>query len=545
MGTNQLVIDRRLPPLVRAMMNPDFFADRPAQVELKETLISFVLLAGHHAYKVKKPAHLAFIDASTTERRKQLCQEEVRLNRRLSPQVYLGVIAIVSRDGGYVLIEDDVAHARDAVEYAVKMRRLPSDRMLDQMIADGTASLEDIRSIAERLVTFHARAAKDRAWNYGSAEAISRLVAGNLAEIEPTVADPLIRAKLARLGCYFKQFTLAHRELLDERARNGFVLEGHGDVRCDCICFTEGRVEIFDCLEFSESLRYCDVAAEIAFLAMDLDRLGQSNLSDELVRRYVELSNDPDILKLITFYKCYRATIRLKVEIIRSVEPDRSSKEQAEALERAHIYLDLAMKYAGEAPAKNLVIVCGASGSGKSTLARQLAGCLGFEVLSSDVERKRLAGIAPTTHFPERFRAGIYSEAFSRRVYEELLVNAEKLLKQGKGVIVDATFRHRGERALAIDVAMRLGVKAFFVECRAEPDEIRRRLIERQTRAREVSDATVETYLEQVNDFEPMVEILAGFHLVADTSRGTAEAAAFVEREIDRLSRQSIAGVSH
>jgi aminoglycoside phosphotransferase family enzyme/predicted kinase len=541
MGINQLAIDHRLPALVRAMMNPDFFADRPARIELKETLISFVLLAGGYAYKVKKPVHLAFLDASTAERRKQLCEEEVRLNRRLSPHVYLGVVAIVLRDGRYVLVEDDVARARNAVEYAVKMRRLPSNRMLDQMILDGTASLADMQSIAERLVTFHASAGRDRAWIYGSAEAISCLVAQNLREIEPTVADPLISAKLARLSFYFKQFTSVHRELLDQRARNGFVLEGHGDVRCDCVCLTEGRVEIFDCLEFSEGLRYCDVASEIAFLAMDLDRLGQSNLSDELVRRYVELSNDPDILKLMAFYKCYRATIRLKVEILRSVESGGSGKEQAEALARAHIYLDLAMKYAGE-PAKNLVIVCGLSGSGKSTLARQLAGCLGFEVLSSDVERKRLAGIAPTTHFPERFRSGIYSVAFSRRVYEELLVKAEKLLMQGEGVIVDATFRHRSERALAIDVANRLGVNVFFVECRAEPDEIRRRLIERQNRAGEVSDATVETYLEQVNDFEPLVEIRPGSHLLADTSRGTAEAATFVEREIARLSRPSITG---
>jgi len=261
MSVNKLAIDRHLPPLVRAMMKPDFFADRPAQVELKETLISFVLLAGQYAYKVKKPVRLAFIDASTPERRRLLCHEEVRLNRRLSPQVYLGVVAIIFRDGRYVLIEDDVADARDVVEYAVKMRRLPSERMLDQMIADGTISPEDIRSIAERLVAFHAKAARDRAWDYGSAEAISRLVAGNLEEIEPTVADPVIRERLAKISCYFRQFTSAHHELLDARARNGFVLEGHGDVRCDCICLTEGRVEIFDCLEFSERLRYGDVAA--------------------------------------------------------------------------------------------------------------------------------------------------------------------------------------------------------------------------------------------------------------------------------------------
>jgi aminoglycoside phosphotransferase family enzyme/predicted kinase len=545
MSVSSLAIDLRLPPLVRAMMDPDFFSDRPARVELKETLISFVLLAGNYAYKIKKPVHLAFLDASTAERRRLLCHEEVRLNRRISPQVYLGVVAIMLREGGYALIEDDLARACGAVEYAVKMRRLPPERMLDRLIADGTASLETIRSIAERLAAFHTTAARDRAWDYGSAEAISRLVTGNLAEIKPPVADPAISEKLASINCYFKRFTSAHRELLDERARNGFVIDGHGDVRCDCICLTGERVEIFDCLEFSERLRYCDVAAEIAFLAMDMDRLGRPDLSDELVRRYVELSNDPEIVALMPFYKCYRATIRLKVDLIRSIEQGRSRIEQAEALERARIYLDLAMKYAEEPPAQKLVMVCGVSGSGKSTLARQLAGHFGFEVVSSDIERKRLAGIEPTTHVPAQYGAGIYSESFNRRVYEELLLQAEKLLKQGKGVIADATFRHRRERALAADVARRTGVKAFFVECRAEPEEIRRRLIERQSRTGEVSDATVRIYLEQLSDFEPLLEIPACAHLVADTTRGTAQAAAFVESEIYRLSRQSIAGDSH
>ena len=524
--------NRPFSSMIDAMMAREFYPHRPPSVELKQTHTSCVFVAGDHVYKVKKPVSLAFVDCSTPAQRRALCEREVRLNRRLSPEVYLGVVPIVFQKGGYVLGEDGDDAGTDVRDFAVKMLRLPDDRRLDSLLAAGRVTPQDINAIAHRIASFRAAAADTEAWTYGSAAAVWRLITDNLGETELLVADTLTRDKLATVEAYSRRYVSAHWEFLNQRARKGYVRDGHGDLRADCIYLTPEGIKFTDCLEFSDRLRHCDAASEIAFLAMDLDRLGRPELSKELVEDYASASDDPDITILMPLYKCYRAIIRAKVELIRSHQGDCVIEERLLARERARAYNDLACGYAGQACPAGLVVVCGPSGTGKSTLAQRLQQCVEFQIITSDIERKRLGGISSAARVSEPYAEGIYSKDFSQRVYRSLADKAEEFIKRGKGVILDATFRHRRERALITNLAERSGLSPVFVECRADRTEVIRRLLERRTRTNEISDATVEIYQAQLNDFEPLDEIPRDCHIVADANYALAEIVVDVERRI-------------
>jgi uncharacterized protein len=524
--------NRPFSSMIDAMMVREFYPHRPLSVELKQTHTSCVFVAGDYVYKVKKPVSLAFVDCSTPAKRRALCEREVRLNRRLSPEVYLGVVPIVFKNGGYVLGENGNSNGTGVIDFAIKMLRLPDDRRLDSMLAAGRVTPQDINAIAQRIVSFRAVATDTEAWTYGSAAAVWRLIIDNLSETELLVADTLMGDKLAAVEAYSRHYVSAHWQFLNQRARAGYVRDGHGDLRADCIYLTPEGIKFTDCLEFSDRLRYCDAASEMGFLAMDLDRLGGPELSKELVRYYGCASDDPDVAILMPLYKCYRAMIRAKVDLIRSHQGDCVIEERLLARERARAYIDLACGYAGQACPAGLVVVCGPSGTGKSTLARMLQQCVEFEILSSDIERKRLGWISPTARLSVPYGEGIYSKDFSQRVYESLVEKAEGLISRGKGVILDATFRHRSERALVTNLAERSGLSPVFVECRADRTEVIRRLLERRTRTNEISDATVEIYQAQLNDLEPLDEIPRACHIVADTNYALAEIVVDVERRI-------------
>jgi hypothetical protein len=305
------------------------------------------------------------------------------------------------------------------------------------------------------------------------------------------------------------------------------VREGHGDLRCEHVCIgTAGDLAIVDCVEFSERLRYADVACDIAFLAMDLDRLGAHKLSEELINSYASLTRDSQFAGLVEFYKCYRAVVRAKVETLRSIESEVPIVERERARELAHRYFAMASRYAKCGCARAAVIVvCGAAGTGKSTLARALGERLGIDVISSDAVRKRLAGVSPTARMRATYGAGIYTEEFTRRTYEALIAEARKRLAEGRAIILDATFRHPAERRPVVEMATHAGAPFLFVECRVHDAEVLRRLRKRDQRPGEVSDATADIYVRQRDDFVRLDEIPERRRLVADTSRHPHEIA--------------------
>ncbi len=514
--------------LVDAMMAAGFYPHHPREVEFRQTHVSYVFLAGDYAYKIKKPVQLPFIDCSTLTKRRKLCEREVFLNRRLAPDIYLGVVPLVISDGVFSSGEMP-GSGGTVVEFAVKMRRLPEEQRLDSMAAAEKIGHPDIDALAERIAELHTTASRSEAWRYGAAAAIWQLAVGNVAETERVLADNVSLDKLKAIERYIRHYISSHWKFLNLRARSGRVLDGHGDLRADSVYFTTGGIKIVDCLEFSDALRWGDAASEIAFLAMDLDRLECPELSAELVRSYAESTKDPDLVILLPFYKCHRAVVRTKVELTASREVDRPVSERIACRERARRYLDQAGTYAARSPRPGIIVVCGAPGTGKTTLARSLGDLLGFEVVSSDSERKLLAGIPPTTRIEARYGEGIYSEDYSQQVYRALLKQAEQALKAGKGIILDATFRHRRERE-QLAVAP-FGVEPLYIECHADRHEVIRRLLERISRPNEISDATVETYLAQLDEFEPLDEIPGPRHIVADTTNDVTPVLAEVERQ--------------
>ena len=262
-----------LAALIAAMSRPEFYRERPRTVELIQTHISCVFLAGEMVYKIRKPVRFAFLDYSTLKQRYHFSREEVRLNRRLAPSVYLGVFPVLYQGDGFVLGEQASSlGGPEVAEYAVKMRRLPDDRILERMVRENRAGKADMARIADKLAEFHAGAASDHACTYAAPTATWQAVLGNIEECESCVGETLSRQEFERIEDFLRRFMEIHRDLLRERMAQGRVREGHGDLRCEHICLEDGII-VFDCLEFSERLRYCDVASDLAFLAMDLDRL--------------------------------------------------------------------------------------------------------------------------------------------------------------------------------------------------------------------------------------------------------------------------------
>ncbi|SRR5579875_624209 len=517
--------------LIDAMSDPGFYPHRPARVEFRQTHISRVFVAGDFVYKTKKPLRLAFLDYSTLERRYHFCQEEVRLNQRLAPRVYLGVFAIMKNGAGFS-IGTKPAQRFDpqAVEYAVKMRRLPDDRNLERLVAGGQADAAQMRRIAFVLANFHILAARERSMRYGSADAIRRSVATNLEECRPFVGESINAARFAFLRDFADAFVTKHRDLLDRRAREGWVRDGHGDLRSEHVCIADG-IEIIDCVEFSEELRYADIASDVGFLLMDLDRLRAPALGHALLRAYVAEIGDPDFSRLLNFYKCYRAAVRAKVASLKAIENEVDVAQRSKARQSAHDYFEAAYHYAAVgSPA--VIVVCGLPGTGKSTLAQTLSERIGLEVLNSDAVRKNLAGIPPVERAGGGWAEGIYSQEFSRATYQALADAAGARLRGGDGIIVDATYRDFAERVRLREIALQAGVPIVFAECVIADDEARRRLEMRSQRPDTISDATWDTYLRQKASFAPFGREFDGCHLRLDGTREAACNALEIEKFI-------------
>jgi uncharacterized protein len=509
---------REMPAFARAMTRPEFYPERPESVEIRETHISRVFIAGDLVYKTKKPVHFAFIDAAALGRRFELCRAELNLNSRLARGIYLAVVPILHSESGYSLGEPCEHPVAGAVDYAVKMRRLDDDTMLERRVASGRLEPTAIRAIAKRLAEFHASAARDKSWQYGSASAVWRLVIGNLGECESFIDATLERRVFDELDTFCRSAITAHWELINARARGGRVCDGHGDLRAEHVSLAGGRIDVIDCVEFNESLRYGDVALDIAFLAMDLDRLGARPLAREFVRAYIDVARDDDLASLLPLYKCHRAIVRAKVASIgagaRGATPDEIEKARA----KARKFFALALEYSRSA-ARALVVICGRSGTGKSTLARVVRERSGFVAINSDRVRKRLAGLSPEAHAHEAYGQGIYSETSTRATYQTMLAEAERELSRSCGVILDATYKDRAERRNVLELARRLAVPLLFVECRVDEAEVLRRLRARASQPGQVSDADAAIYHAQNAEFMPLSEIPARNRIAIDSTR--------------------------
>jgi aminoglycoside phosphotransferase family enzyme/predicted kinase len=477
------------------------------------THISWVFLTDRDVWKLKRPVDYGFVDYSTLDRRRRCCEDEVRLNRRLAPDVYLGVVPVRLAPHGHWFGPDG-----KIVDYAVRMRRLPEERSAEALLRRGALPPELLARLAARLARFFSEATP--APRAGTIEAIRENVAENFVQVEPFVGRFVSREAFDAVRSW--QLGVLEREPARFAARvaQGRIRDGHGDLRLEHVYFEAADPVVIDCVEFSERLRSGDAAADAAFLAMELTARGRADLAERFLADFARESDDYDLYGVVDFYTGYRAWVRGKVAAFLAADPSTPAEKAARKAEEARTLFALARGCAEARPsARPVVAVGGVIGSGKSTLAEALGHATGAPVLSSDRTRKALAGVHATERAPER----AYTAAFSARTFDELFRRAAMVLGSGRGVVLDATFRARDLRLCARDLARRYGRRFLFAETMCDEATLRERL-RRRAGVPSVFDAG-EALLERLRaEFEPVTELAAGEHVRIDAS-GPPEAA--------------------
>jgi aminoglycoside phosphotransferase family enzyme/predicted kinase len=467
-----------LPCLIEALTETTAYPHPVDRVEVRHTHISVVFLAGPFAYKVKKPVNLGFLDFTTLERRRHFCEEEVRLNRRLAPEVYLGVVP-VSRSGLRVKMEG----RGEAVEWAVKMKRLPDEATLQQRLRRRLVGVELLNALARKVASFHARAeAGTHILAFGRFEVVAGNARENFAQVAHQVGSALSRTVFDRLQMLTEEALARLRPLIESRAERGVPRDTHGDLHLDHVYLFPRRTPpadlvIIDCIEFNERFRFADPVSDMAFLVMDLRFHGRRDLARAFALEYFRASGDEEGQALLPFYVAYRAAVRGKVEGFELLEQEIPEAERTLALAKARAHWLLALGEL-ETPGRRpcLVLIGGLPGTGKSTLAQGLAERAGFHVVRSDQVRKELAGLSARAPVLFPFGEGIYTPEWTERTYTDCLCRAEKLLFEGKRVIVDAVFVEETKRHAFVEAAVRLGVPVVFILCQANPEVARLRL---------------------------------------------------------------------
>ncbi len=479
----------QLDELIEKLRSPAAYPHEvDGEIVVHETHISVVFLVGDFAYKFKKPVDLGFVDYSTLAKRKHFCEREVELNRRLAPDVYLGVVGLCE-SGGQLQIDGD----GEPVEWAVKMVRLAPQDTLEHRLACEKVDAPTMRGLAAHIASFHqdARGGEDVA-RYGQFDVVAGNARENFEQTADHVGVTVHRDVYERARNLIEAELERRKELIERRAEEGVPRDTHGDLRLDHVYFDDGKFTIVDCIEFNDRFRYADPVADMAFLAMDLEFAGRRKLAAEFADAYFAASDDTDGRQLLDHYIAYRAVVRAKVEGIRATdnEADEPVRSQARRKARAHWLLALGRLETPEnRPA--MVLVGGLPGTGKSTVARELSERANFEVIDTDVVRKELAGLDPDEPARAEYGEGIYTAEWSEKTYAECLRRAEELLFEGGRVIIDATFNSDERRRLFLNSARECGVPGLFIALETSAETARERLDARQGG---VSDADWQTY---------------------------------------------------
>jgi hypothetical protein len=473
-----------LPPLIEQMTRAAFYPHPVAgdRVRIIQTHISYLLLTGEYAYKVKKPVNFGFVDFRTLEQRRHFCNEELRLNRRGAAELYVDVVSITEPGSGRFRLGGEGR----PVEFAVRMREFPQAALLSEQLSLGRVSEEDIESLAEAVAKYHAAVPPAPA-SFGEPEAVRCSIDDNYEGTDRYTmpGGPQTPEQLMRTHEFTTRFVADQHELLRRRAHDGHIRECHGDLHLGNICRAKasgGAFLLFDCIEFNDAFRHVDVMYDIAFTAMDLRARKRPDLANAFVNRYAELTGDWDGLRVLPLYLCRQAYVRAKVRSLLLDEPETSDVERRAAFDEAARYYRLAREYTLPRDAR-LVVMCGRSGSGKTTVARRLARVLDAAHVRSDAVRKHLAGIAPT----DRGDATIYSAEMTDRTYRRLNETGAALIVAGYPVILDATHLTRDSRVAALAMARGASARVTIVYCVAPDDVLRARL---ETRRADIADAT-------------------------------------------------------
>ncbi len=522
--------------LLEHLARPAAYPHPADNLEVRQTHISVVFLAGSFAYKIKKPVDLGFLDFSTLEKRHHFCHEEVRLNRRLAPEVYLGVVPITSGPTG-LRVEGE----GPAVEWAVKMQRLPEEATMERRLQRGEVNEDLVTMLAHKVAQFHRQAEGGSAIaTFGRFPTVARNIWENFGRALATLGTTLSLEVLQRLSKAIEQTLQRLRPLIEARADRGVPRDTHGDLHLDHVyLFPErprpGDLIIIDCIEFNQRFRYTDPVADMAFLAMDLCFHGRPDLARVFADAYFQASADAEGRQLFSLYLAYRAMVRAKVEAFKLAEKEVPDAERHQELIQARGHWLLALGTLS-APAQKpcLVLVGGLPGTGKSTLAQALASAAGFSLIRSDLVRKELAGLPPLQPVPNHLRDQVYSPQETDRTYAECLRRAEALLFSGGRALVDATFRKEEHRRPFGQLGRQLCVPCLFIHCQADATLVQQRLALRRADA---SDADWDIYQQVAGEWEASAAASPARNWPIDT-RGTPQDS--LQQALAILSQQEV-----
>jgi aminoglycoside phosphotransferase family enzyme/predicted kinase len=484
------------------MLKPEVY-DHPAKnIELIETHISWVILSGAYAYKIKKPVNFGFLDFSTLEKRKKYCEQELELNRRLAADIYLDVVAITGSTD-----EPRISGSGTAFEYAVRMLQFPQSAQLDNMLASNSLKLKHMDAIARMVADFHqsTNIAND-SMAFGDKHAVYQPIEENFRQIEEHPGSTECSDDLEKLEQWSKAEFIQWTTVFEQRKSNGLIRQCHGDMHLRNLLWLNNKPMAFDCIEFNAKLSWIDVISDIAFLIMDLQHRQQHKLASRFLNRYLELTGDYAGLSVLPFYLCYRAMVRAKVNALRMEQKSLTLEEKKKTIDEFKSYIELAIRFT-QRPAAKLIIMSGMSASGKSTLSQQLLDKLGAIRIRSDIERKRLFGIVSTDNTADKvgnnINTGIYSTEASKLTYEKLITLTSMSIKAGYSVVVDAAFLKYKQRKPFQKLAEHLDVPYKIIQVSAPAEILRQRIMQRKN---DISDADLTVLEHQLNHWQPLPE---------------------------------------
>jgi uncharacterized protein len=503
-----------LPRLIAALRDPARYPHPADAIEVIETHISVVVLAGAFAYKLKKPVDFGFLDFRTLAARRQSCEEEVRINRRTAPQLYLDVVAL---RGTPDAPRFDGADA--IIEYAVRMRRFPDDALLVHRVGRGEMDSAMAATLGAEIATFHADVARaDAASVFGDPDRVLPPAVENFAQMLALPLDPATRERLSWLRDWTAREFDRLRPVIATRKRDGFVRECHGDLHLGNIALIDDAPVLFDAIEFNADFRWIDVMSDVAFILMDLHDHDVAPLATRCLDAYLEATGDFAGVTILRFHIVYRAMVRAKIAALRARQPDVSAEDQAHLEHECAGYVDLARRLAGDSrPA--LVLMHGLSGTGKSVLAGTLMERIGAIRMRSDVERKRLHGLAATARSGSATGAGLYTANASEATYQHLLAIARSVLEAGWPVVVDAAFLGRTDRSRFLALAASMDIPCAIVACRAPVATLRERILRRAALGTDPSEAGIDVLERQIATGEPLTEAEQRWVVDVDTTK--------------------------
>lgn len=467
------------------------FPHAVAQLQLIETHISWIILTGEFAYKIKKPVDLGFVDFSSLVRRKYFCEEELRLNQRTAADLYLDIVPIAATAEGLRIGQ------QPAIEYAVRMRQFPADARLDHQLQSGRLTLDDMPAMAQVIADFH-RSLNARPLDHPAEEIAQtqQFALDNFTQIRAALHDDYFHPLLSRLETWTRRQITSLGPAFRDRAAGGFVREGHGDLHLANMVRLDGRIVLFDCLEFDPGLRWLDLMNDIAFLVMDLMAHGREDLAYAFLNAYLEHSGDYQGIAVLRFYLVYRCLVRAKVA---ALQPGGKRAGDVEnPADKTRRYLELARSLVESSMSPRLLLMHGFAGAGKSWLSSRLLGALGAIRVRSDLERKRLHGLARGQRSGSGIESGLYDASATELTYDLLARHCETGLRAGFNMIADASFLRQRQRQRFVDLAKQLQLKLFILDCTAPPATLRERIRQRATDPQQVSEAGVEVLQHQL-----------------------------------------------